>query len=91
VVGHIDSVKKRLRTSFLSIPDAPVSKFVLNMQGGSKSLLSSSENLCRHAQRAQVKMQGQNDATLKQATRLRTACGGKSTRRHKRHGRGGVR
>src|SRR5262249_35246669 len=49
VVGHIDSVKGRLRASFLSIPDAPVSKFVLNMQGGSKSLLANSENLCRQA------------------------------------------
>jgi hypothetical protein len=90
VVGHIDSVRQRLRTSFLTLPDAPVSKFVLTMQGGSKSLLSNSENLCRHAQRANVKMRGQNDATLKAKTKLRTSCGKKS-KRHARHRRGRVR
>ena len=91
LVGHIDSVKRRLRTSFLSLPDAPVSKFVLDMQGGSKSLLSNSENLCRHTQKAQAKLRAQNDATLKQATKLQTACATKSVRRHARHGRAGVR
>jgi hypothetical protein len=90
VVGHIDSVRQRLRTSFLSLPDAPVSKFVLNMQGGSKSLLSNSENLCRHAQRASVKMRGQNGATLNRKSKLRTSCGKKS-KRHARHRRGRVR
>jgi hypothetical protein len=91
LVGHIDSVHQRLRTSFVSIPDAPVSKFVLKMGAGSKSLLANSESLCRHAQKAKVKMRGQNGATLKGLTKLKTPCGKKSKRRNARHGRRGVR
>jgi hypothetical protein len=91
VVGHIDSVNGRLRASFLSLPDAPISKFVLDMQGGSKSLLANSEPLCSHAQKAQVKMRGQNGATLKRMTAVQTACGKRSKRRHARHARPGVR
>ena len=34
LVGKVDSVKGRLRTIFASIPDAPISKFVLDLQGG---------------------------------------------------------
>jgi hypothetical protein len=49
-----------LKTVFRKVPDVPVSKFVLNMKGGKKSLLVNSENLCEEPQRAVVKMKGQN-------------------------------
>jgi hypothetical protein len=49
-----------LKTVFRNVPDVPVSKFVLNMKGGKKSLLVNSENLCKKPQRAVVKMKGQN-------------------------------
>jgi hypothetical protein len=60
LVGRVDSVKGGIRTTFERVPDAPVSKFVLTMQGGKKGLLVNSTNLCKKANRSTVKMDGQN-------------------------------
>jgi len=49
-----------LKTVFRAVPDVPVSKFVLNMKGGKKSLLVNSQNLCAKKQRAIVNMKAQN-------------------------------
>jgi len=49
-----------LKTVFRAVPDVPVSKFVLNMKGGKKSLLVNSTNTCAKPQRAIVNMKGQN-------------------------------
>lgn len=49
-----------LKTVFRTVPDVPVSKFVLNMKGGKKSLLINSTNTCAKPQRAIVNMKGQN-------------------------------
>ena len=38
-VGKIDTVHKSLRTSFETVPDAPVSKFALSLDGGQKGSL----------------------------------------------------
>ena len=48
IASRIDTVKGGIRTSFEAVPDAPVSKFVLEMQGGKKGLLINSVNLCKH-------------------------------------------
>jgi len=42
------------------VPDVPVSKFVLYMQGGKKGLLVNSRSLCKGKNRATVKLKGQN-------------------------------
>ncbi len=69
LVGYIDSVREktkggrvisRIRNRFVSVPDAPVTKFVLQMQGGKKGLLVNSTNLCGGKQRADVAFTGQN-------------------------------
>ncbi|HVY97015.1 MAG TPA: hypothetical protein VHA54_08665, partial [Solirubrobacterales bacterium] len=60
LAGRIDSVNGGIRNSFEAVPDAPVSRFVLTMQGGKKSLLVNSRNLCATTNRATVKMDGQN-------------------------------
>lgn len=67
LVAEIDSLGGRIRTTFASVPDAPVSRFVLTMQGGKKGLAQNSRNLCRSAARAQIDMQAQNGrrATVK--------------------------
>lgn len=49
-----------LKTVFRKVPDVPVSKFVLNMKGGKKSLLVNSQDTCAKPQRAIVKMKAQN-------------------------------
>jgi hypothetical protein len=60
LVGRIDSAKGGLRTSFESVPDAPISKFVLRMRGGKKGLLENSRNLCAGTNRATARFDGQN-------------------------------
>jgi hypothetical protein len=60
LAGRIDSVKGGIRNSFELVPDAPVTKFVLKMQGGKKGLLVNSTDICRGAHKATVKMAGQN-------------------------------
>jgi hypothetical protein len=65
--GIIGNGKKGggLKTVFPYVPDVPVSKFVLNMKGGKKSLLVNSRNTCQKPQRAAVNMLGQNDKKAK--------------------------
>ncbi|HEX5714350.1 MAG TPA: hypothetical protein VFX85_13655, partial [Solirubrobacterales bacterium] len=60
LVGRIDSVKEQIRNSFDVVPDAPVTQFTLQMQGGKKGLLVNSRNLCKAPARADVRMVGQN-------------------------------
>ena len=47
------------------MPDVPVSKFVLNMKGGKKSLLVNSTNTCAKPQRAVLNIKGQNGKKVK--------------------------
>jgi hypothetical protein len=58
--GRISSVKSRIRNTFETVPDAPVSKFVLTMQGGGKGLLVNNTNICKARPRANVEFDGQN-------------------------------
>ncbi|HVY97489.1 MAG TPA: hypothetical protein VHA54_11075, partial [Solirubrobacterales bacterium] len=60
LVGRIDARNARIRNTFESVPDAPVSKFVLTMQGGKKGLLANTTNICRNKPRADVRFVGQN-------------------------------
>ena len=64
---------------FNTTPDVPVKKFILNMQGGKKSLLANSTNLCKSQQLAILNIKGQNGKTVKNnKLRLNIAsCGGK--------------
>jgi hypothetical protein len=75
LVGKVDSPDQQLRTTFSSIPDTPVSKFTLRMQGGEKGLLINSADLCRHPQRVDVKIAGQNGARANQRPPLAASCG----------------
>jgi hypothetical protein len=81
LVGRIDSVRGGIRTSFDFVPDAPVSKFVLRMKGGRKSLLVNSTDICRSRQRATVKMDGQNGRAHDFRPVLKNQCGKKVKKR----------
>jgi hypothetical protein len=74
LVGRIDSVNGGIRSTFESVPDAPVTKFVLTMQGGKKGLLVNSVDLCKKVNRATVKMDGQNGKALVQHPKVRNSC-----------------
>jgi hypothetical protein len=60
--GKVDSgPNKGIRNTFEAVPDAPVSRFVLEMKGGKKyGLLINSENLCKKPQRGNVRFTAQN-------------------------------
>lgn len=60
VVGRIDSHKGGIRGNFETIPDVPVSRFILDMRGGNKGLIVNSRNLCAHKSRAKAELTGQN-------------------------------
>jgi hypothetical protein len=78
LAGRIDSVNGGIRNSFEVVPDAPVSKFVLKMKGGAKSLLVNSRNLCKSVSRANVKMVGQNGMTHNETPVVENSCSRKA-------------
>ncbi|HEX5929877.1 MAG TPA: hypothetical protein VFY48_10840 [Solirubrobacterales bacterium] len=64
LAGRVDSVNGGIRNTFDLVPDAPVTKFTLQLRGGKKSLLVNSRNLCKGTkQKASVKMAAQNGRT----------------------------
>jgi hypothetical protein len=58
--GRTDSKNEGIRNTFDVVPDAPVSKFTLEMMGGKKSLIVNSTDICKGVHRADVKMSAQN-------------------------------
>jgi hypothetical protein len=90
VAGRIDSVHGGIRSTFETVPDQPVSRFTLTMQGGKKGLLVNSRELCGSVQKATAKFTGQNGRTFQSRPVLRNSCGkaprkGKTTaQNHKR-------
>jgi hypothetical protein len=84
--GVVKSVKGgRIRSTFSPIPDVPVSKFVLTMQGGKKGLLQNSRNLCAHKYFSKLNFLSQNGKHLRKK-RLPlgvAACHGKSKKSNK--------
>ena len=50
--GRIDSVNGGLRNTFEAVPDAPVTKVILTLQGGKKGLFQNSTNICKGTHRA---------------------------------------
>jgi hypothetical protein len=79
LAGRIDSVENgRIRNTFEAVPDAPVTKFTLEMQGGRKGLLVNSTNLCKRKHRAIAAFSGQNGKRYEINPELKVRCGGKA-------------
>ncbi len=82
--GRIDSDNAGIRNTFDFVPDAPVSKFVLRMQGAKKGLLENSRDLCAAPARAEVRLAGQNGK--RSSTRpvvVASSCGIKAKQKSK--------
>jgi hypothetical protein len=82
VVAAIDALHKkgsetsRVRTTIATVPDAPVSKFVLELKGGKKhGVLVNSANICTTRTRAIVKMRGQNGKAHNFNPLIANSCG----------------
>ncbi|HET7590847.1 MAG TPA: hypothetical protein VFK14_11785 [Solirubrobacterales bacterium] len=85
--GKVDTTKKHgLRNTFEVIPDAPVSRIVLEMKGGKKyGLLENSENVCHKTQRVSARFAAQNGKVAQLHPKIANGCGGKHHKRHARH------
>jgi hypothetical protein len=81
-VGRIDSANGGIRNTFDFVPDAPITKVVVNLQGGKKSLLQNSTNVCRGKHKATVKMEGHNGKLHNFQAPLRPKCPKKHAKRH---------
>lgn len=46
LVGRIDSIRGRIRTTYDTVPDVPVSAFVVTIRGGGQGLLTNSRDQC---------------------------------------------
>ncbi|HEU4737920.1 MAG TPA: hypothetical protein VFS54_02430 [Solirubrobacterales bacterium] len=93
LVGYVDAVPNkggtsRVRNTFAVVPDAPVSRFELDLKGGKVGLIENSDDLCRSNQRATIKMVAQNGRKLTTKPLIKNDCrkkkGGKGNQ-----GRGG--
>ena len=94
VATRIDSTHGRLRAIVGDVPDAPVSRAVVRMQGGQKGLFVNSRSLCRKAKRnrARVNAKGQNGRpSLRKPPMRALGCGKAHRGRHGGHRRGGAR
>ncbi|HVQ58561.1 MAG TPA: hypothetical protein VMS60_06595 [Solirubrobacterales bacterium] len=83
LVGFVDAQHKkgseqsRIRTTFATVPDAPVSKAVLSLNSGKKKgLFVNSANICKTANQAIVKMRGQNGKRIDSKPKVATSCKG---------------
>ena len=76
--GVISSKGGKLKTTFRKVPDTPVRKFTLEMNGGKKGLLINTSSLCAKKQLAKLNLKAQNGKQLKKnKLRIKTPCGKK--------------
>jgi len=84
LAGRIDAVKGGLRGTFPTIPDAPVTKFVLGMNAGRRGVLVNAEDICAKPQLATSRFVGHANHGVLTHPEVTAKCGGE---RHKRHGK----
>ena len=69
--------KGRIRATLEALSDVPISKFVLTMAGGGKSLLVNNTELCKARPRARALFEGHNGKARSVHPLVRVGCGGK--------------
>jgi hypothetical protein len=79
LVGFIDSVTKkgvtRVRTRFLGVPDAPVTKFQMKLFGGKRGLIENTRPLCKVRPRAEIRLKAHNGRAKVTKQRIGLPCG----------------
>jgi len=88
-VGRIDSIHGGIRTRFEAIPDAPISRVLVSMPAGARSLLENSTNLCAATHRAKIVAGAHNGlASAFKAPVKAAGCQKAKKRKHRHHRRG---
>jgi hypothetical protein len=82
VSGRIDSIRGGIRTTFESIPDAPVESFEIIVQGGRKGVLVNSRDICARTYRLNAEFSAQNGKETTLRPKLQANC--KANRKAKR-------
>ena len=90
IEGRIGPAKRGggIKAYFSNLPDAPIERFVMNLFGGKRGLLTNSTNICNAPPLANVKALGQNNLGAIFTTKLRGQCKGKGAAKGQRGGRG---
>ena len=83
LVGRVDSVNGGLRTRIETLPDAPVSKAIITLQGAKKGLFQNSTNICKGTFRANLKLDGQNGKAYDTQPVVKADCKGKGGKKGK--------
>jgi hypothetical protein len=60
VAARIDSIKGGIRATFPNVPDAPIARVLVAMQGGKKGLIVNSRDLCAGKARAKAQLRAQS-------------------------------
>jgi hypothetical protein len=90
--ARIDSVHGGIRSTFAGVPDAPVSRFILEMQGAKKGLIVNSADLCAGKHRADARLSAQNGRVDSTKPLVRAVkCKRAHRKRHRAHHRRGGR
>ena len=82
---RIDSVKGGLRAIAAALPDVPLTRVVVDMQGGQKGLFVNSTDLCRSKHRSTVRSNAQNGRRSALNPLLRAQCGKQKRKTQGRH------
>jgi hypothetical protein len=88
--GESDVKSRKLVSTFANVPDAPVDRFNLNINGGRNGILVVTRNrrggrisLCRGKQVAEADMDGQNGRRFDRDIRMKTPCKAKKSAKRK--------
>ena len=80
-VARIDSKRGGIRATFSDVPDAPLTKVVVRMQGAKKGLIVNSTDLCGAKPRANAAFAGHNGRSYKARPAMGASCGGASAKK----------
>jgi hypothetical protein len=83
--GRLEQTKRgALRAGFEDLPDAPISKLSLQLQGGKQGLLQNAANLCAAAPRETALLDAQSGQSVEQRPTLTTSCKQKKLKAQKK-------
>jgi hypothetical protein len=88
LVGQTDSINEGIRNRFAYVPDAPASKFVLELFGGKRALIVNSRNLCQGPkQKATARFTGHNGMISQSRPVVQNSCKKQTSKKAKKHHR----
>jgi hypothetical protein len=75
LAGHTEGTKSGgIRNTFEAVPDAPVTRFTLQLKGGRKSLLENHVTLCARKHRADAVFTGHNGKLFESKPVVAVSC-----------------